>query len=327
MQKTLIQIKGNDTIRGLFVTFTGNEHRILQAMTTETIEQPFEVRLIEASEWKQTVHNHNFFEIVSIIEGKGLHIINGIPFDYRRDNLFVLNPDDHHEFEIGEPTKFLYIRFTKMYLKASGTAIITINHHWAQKIEYMLINNACKGGCILQDESDISFTNSLIECIVREISNKKSFGEEIIMQSVVLLLQVVIRNMEIKTELSRSVSKQKKLILEIIHYLQQNIYQPELLSVDNLANVFHLSSVYVSEYFKKHTGGSLKKFITEYRITLVKNRLLTSDLQINEIAYELGFNNDAYLIRLFREQTGVTPAAFRKNHLYAAELSSEKSSE
>lgn len=248
-----------------------------------------------------------------------MHIINGIPFDYRSQNLFVLNPDDHHEFEIDEPSQFLYIRFTKMYLKTSGMAIITISHNWAQKIEYMLNNNACKGGCILQDENDITFTNSLIDCIVREIVNKKSFGEEIIMQSVVLLLQVVIRNMEIKTELSRSVSKQKQLILEIIHYIQKNICQPELLSVDNLANVFHLSSVYVSEYFRKHTGGSLKKFITEYRITLIKSRLLSSDLQINEIAYELGFNNDAYLIRLFREQTGVTPAAFRKNHLLSSE--------
>lgn len=43
---------------------------LLRVMKTETIEQPFEVRLIEAREWKQAVHNHNFFEIVSIIGGR-----------------------------------------------------------------------------------------------------------------------------------------------------------------------------------------------------------------------------------------------------------------
>jgi AraC-like DNA-binding protein len=37
-----------------------------------------------------------------------------------------------------------------------------------------------------------------------------------------------------------------------------------------------------------------------------------TDLRVSEIAYESGFRDPAYFSRVFREQVGVTPTAFRR---------------
>lgn len=46
-------------------------------------------------------------------------------------------------------------------------------------------------------------------------------------------------------------------------------------------------------------------------IDKAKNLLLTTDLSINEIAYQLGFTYPGYFNRLFKNKTGQTPLAFR----------------
>ncbi len=73
--------------------------------------------------------------------------------------------------------------------------------------------------------------------------------------------------------------------LKIIHHVQANIYKPELLKAEFIANTFQISVNYLSEYFKKHTGETLQNYITNYKLKLVETRLLHSDMRINEIAF------------------------------------------
>src|SRR5690606_30950423 len=72
--------------------------------------------------------------------------------------------------------------------------------------------------------------------------------------------------------------------LPLLHYIHENIYDPEKIIASSIADHFNISKTYVSEYFKKHTGASMQRYILEYKIALAEIRLKHSDMKVNEIA-------------------------------------------
>ena len=63
--------------------------------------------------------------------------------------------------------------------------------------------------------------------------------------------------------------------------------------------------------FKKETGVTLTKYLMNLRINYAKSLLQTTSKSILEISIEVGYDSVNYFIRIFRENTGVTPLQFR----------------
>lgn len=82
-------------------------------------------------------------------------------------------------------------------------------------------------------------------------------------------------------------------------------------TVKYLANKVHLSSSYLSDLLKKETGKNAQEHIHFYLIENAKSMLLNSEKNINEIAYQLGFEYPQYFNKLFKKKTGTTPMEFR----------------
>lgn len=85
----------------------------------------------------------------------------------------------------------------------------------------------------------------------------------------------------------------------------------ELPTVKLLAAQVHLSPGYLSDILKKETGRNAQDLIHYYLIEEAKTRLLNSDLNINEIAYAMGFEYPQYFTKLFKQKTGKTPVEYR----------------
>jgi AraC family L-rhamnose operon regulatory protein RhaS len=98
----------------------------------------------------------------------------------------------------------------------------------------------------------------------------------------------------------------------ILMYIRQHIYRPEDLTIEHLASTFHYAPAYISLFFKKQTGESLKQYIVRHKVKLIEARLLYSQLTLTEIADEFGYTDESHLCKQFRKYTGTTPTAFRK---------------
>ncbi|WP_374726355.1 helix-turn-helix domain-containing protein [Mucilaginibacter pocheonensis] len=91
------------------------------------------------------------------------------------------------------------------------------------------------------------------------------------------------------------------------------------LSEDNLvlrrpsdyAEKLHITTGYLNDVIKKTTGSSVTYWIHQEVSIRSKHALYHTDLDIKEIAYQLGFRDHVYFIRLFRKLNGVSPLKFR----------------
>lgn len=88
----------------------------------------------------------------------------------------------------------------------------------------------------------------------------------------------------------------------------------EKIYLEDVAASLGLSPTYLSRLFKKETGGCLQDFVNEERIFRAANLLLYSELSLPEIANYVGFPNQSYFGKIFKQVNGMTPRAFRDRY-------------
>nr|WP_315215618.1 response regulator [uncultured Duganella sp.] len=96
------------------------------------------------------------------------------------------------------------------------------------------------------------------------------------------------------------------------------------LIADNLATLPGLAEIArsvgtyrekLSQIFREQTGMTVFAFIREARIRRGEELLRDTDMDVQDIALLIGFNNAGNFATAFRERTGITPSAFRtSNH-------------
>lgn len=95
------------------------------------------------------------------------------------------------------------------------------------------------------------------------------------------------------------------------YFSEQNVELNGLPSVKYFAEKLSLTPNYLSDYLKKISGFSTQEFIQRTVISEAKIRLLNNKgKSINQIAYELGFDNPSYFTRLFKKRVGKTPSEY-----------------
>lgn len=96
----------------------------------------------------------------------------------------------------------------------------------------------------------------------------------------------------------------------VISYMQDNYAHP--LTLQELAQQAYLSPPYFCHFFHKATGMSPIAYLNSYRIQRAAQMLAQQDTSIAQIAMEVGFDNQSYFIRKFREHKRVSPREYRR---------------
>jgi AraC-like DNA-binding protein len=86
----------------------------------------------------------------------------------------------------------------------------------------------------------------------------------------------------------------------------------EEVSAIDFARELNMSGTQFSRFFRRATGNTFTDFLNQIRVNRACQLLSTSDRQITQICYEVGFNNVANFNRRFLEVKGMTPRAYRQ---------------
>ncbi len=95
------------------------------------------------------------------------------------------------------------------------------------------------------------------------------------------------------------------------NFINQHIH--EKISLSNMAKLCNISTSYFSKLFSKENLGSLTDYVNHVKVDRAKELLHSTDWPIRTIADKLGFDDCGYFIKVFKQDTGKTPSAFRKN--------------
>ncbi|MFF2886469.1 response regulator [Paenibacillus sp. NPDC057967] len=96
------------------------------------------------------------------------------------------------------------------------------------------------------------------------------------------------------------------------HYL-------ETMTLQQVADIVHVSKNYFSILFKKVTGHNFIDYVITLRIQRAKELLAGSELKVYEVAELSGFNDVKYFSKLFKKMTGQSPVDYREQKLHKAD--------
>ncbi|GAA3329867.1 hypothetical protein GCM10020331_080090 [Ectobacillus funiculus] len=103
----------------------------------------------------------------------------------------------------------------------------------------------------------------------------------------------------------------KSPIREALQYVNNNLSRQ--ISLKDVAGTVHLNPSYFSVLFKEQTRLTFSEYLTRKKgCRPLKKLLLTTNLPIEEVAQETGYQTAKYFIKLFKEYEGITPSKYRK---------------
>ena len=105
------------------------------------------------------------------------------------------------------------------------------------------------------------------------------------------------------------------LVQKIKDSIVEMIQNSELVNVKSsvyLADKLSYSYGYLSNLFSEVTYTSIENYIILQKIEYAKQLIVSSDLSLTEIAFQLNYSSMAHLSTQFKNVTGITPSAFQR---------------
>lgn len=169
---------------------------------------------------------------------------------------------------------------------------------------------------IISEQSDINFSPES-QLLFKELPVLKKSDVEANIRMISYIcnyrMSSVLSNMD-KSQVSiapfKRINKYSSIIQPALNYIEDN-YQHNI-KLTMLASLCDISPSYFSKLFKRTTNQNLVNYINNLRIEKAKHLLLTTNKPIGTIAFETGFEDSGYFIKVFKVATGVTPAAYRE---------------
>lgn len=255
----------------------------------------------ETDFWEHPLHNHNHFEIIYIAKGEGVHHLNKRLVSYKAGHLYLLGPEDEHEFIVFERTRFIYFKFTNFYL---DTKDVDNPSNWNRDVDLILNTKASSTGNILKYKKDRKLVEHLLGLIVSEYERNEVLSKKIIFQFFKGLVLIIKRNLLKDSKLKPHIKRATNTTEELLEYIEVNIYNPKLLKQKEIANHFNLSPNYIGIFFKEKVGTSFKKYIQEYRFGLLQQRLKNGQSSTKQLALDFGFTDESHLHKFVKSYSG-----------------------
>jgi AraC family L-rhamnose operon regulatory protein RhaS len=101
-----------------------------------------------------------------------------------------------------------------------------------------------------------------------------------------------------------------RLAVDVIYYLQSSYNQK--ITIEKLSEEFHTNRTTLLTDFKKYTGQSVNRYLTQLRINMASTLLRETELPVDEICERTGFNDISYFSKAFKKNLSYTPSEYRK---------------
>lgn len=235
-------------------------------------------------------HGRIDYQIICVTEGEGEFLVSGEKVTVGKGGIVIYPPNVRQDyfFSKSKNSSYCWIHFT-------GSGVEKL-------LESLNLNTGT-----LQINNSFDFLNTCKE-ITFECQIKAINYEMYISGLLISLLSKISRLVEKPNIKNKNLIK----VLKVMHTQYKND-----LTNDDYAKLCNLSKYHFIRVFKNNTGMTPHAYKAHLLIDKAKSLLSTTDLNINEIAEILAFDDAMYFSRIFKKFTGMSPTDFRNGQEFS----------
>lgn len=247
-------------------------------------------------------HRVQFHHLIYITEGVGTHFIDFNDYPYQVGSFVFINRYQVHAFDFDNQPKGLMLLFTQEFLDSIRISIrvpvFASGFHAASKTPVFTVDHELKKSC------EVLLTE------IRNINGKKPYDP--------LIFQLLFTSLILKLHRERSDTYGHQLSearrLQFSRYL--SLVEDNFLSTRDAAvyaDMMGMTYKTLNQLCKQATRQTPKQLIDAHTILEAKRRLAIENIQVTQLAYELGFEEVSNFIKYFKKHTLMTPHQFKES--------------
>lgn len=258
----------------------------------------------ESKEFGEMAHYHEYIELLYGIDCDIEVWINGNIYPFKTGDLIIINSMEAHQLKfLMNKNDYIVIKFSPQQLYTSEQSVY--------EIKYLLpftLNDFSSDRRISADVIKDTTVPDSIRTIYSEWE-EKSYGYELairthIFQIILWLLRYWNKtNPELLTNINLP-----PVLAKALGFISQNLSN---VTASDVANFCGYSYTYFSEIFKNSMHVNFRDYLLRARINEAEKLLLTTDMDITDIALSTGFSTASHFIKQFKTVKGTTPTKFR----------------
>jgi AraC-like DNA-binding protein len=268
-------------------------------------ETSFLARRIVMPYFDAPLHYHPEYELTLIVEGNGKRFVGDSIENFEAGDLVLLGSNLPH-FWRSDKT------FAENKESFSEAIIIQFSTDFVKDILEKLPE--CKSiiSMLNLSKSGIKFSQSfkpILEKIIEEQGIKRLI-------SLIDLLESLSQKTDYQLLASEHFNikpddAENERMRKILEFTLDN-FQNDI-SIHAVAEITHLTVPSFCRYFKSRTRKTYVDYLNEIRVSHARKLLINNELGISQVGLECGFQNLSHFHRIFKNQVGVTPLAYRRS--------------
>lgn len=257
------------------------------------------------------LHTHDYIELAYIVEGRFHQRIMGKDICFKKGELCLIDKNcPHQDFLEEDESIILFIGLANEIFDE-----VMVRNIGEERILNFLQTSLMKQKDIQQylhfkpkSQEDEALEPHLLQ-LVTELSTN-DVAAAYICKGVIMR---IMHHISSKYEFNLSNDERKKMkwliFEEVTDYISVNYRQ---ITVKDLADRFHFNEDYFNRLFKEKTGGTYLEYLQEVRLKQAYRLLRSTDISVEEVAEQVGYQNKGYFYKIFVEKYKMTPAKTRK---------------
>ncbi len=249
-------------------------------------------------------HSHPFFEIYFFISGHNRVVVDGLDVLLSKGNVLIFPPNVMHrniQIDALVPYERFYLYATRDFLNTISTADYDI----PETLEKITREDHY---CFLIREDDLEELVLLADQVIAG-SDLQSPSDRLINRYQFSTLLARALGMITSADVMAQ-SLYSSTMGSLIRFI--NLHAAEPLSLDDLADRFHVNKYYLLREFKNYTGISIHQYIIIRRIQ-VSQDMIRLGTKPKEACFQCGFTDYSSYYRAFRARVGKSPEQYRQS--------------
>lgn len=241
------------------------------------------------SYWTYPQHGHNYFEMEIIMDGAGIHTLNGVTYSVSKGDAYLVTPVDFHEIKASSPIELFNVSFDEICL--------------SENLQAFLYTADFEKRCRF-DGDDYERLIMALELLQRECEADSLCINQLLDYLVKRFILRGGKQNDCFAKQEQLTGMQKAVAYIALHFREE-------ITLENLSEISGYSPTYFSELFRKFTGEGYIERVTALRINYAK-ALLESGLSVSNACFESGFGSLSNFLAVFKAHCGMPPSEYRK---------------
>lgn len=249
-------------------------------------------------------HTHDYVEMVYMCQGKTTHIVNGTAVELNEGELLLMNQSATHEICRAEQED---VAVNFIILPEFFSVALADMEEETPLRRFLVDCLCCKNpgpGYLLFRVSKVKPIQNLVENLLFALVDSVPYKRKVS----ALTMSMLFLQLTVHTDMLSA--PEQEAVIQALSYAESNYISG---SLTEAAELLHYDVAWLSREIKRRTGSTYTQIVQKKRLVQAAFLLRTTHRNVAEISVAVGYENISYFHRIFYQEFGMSPKAYRES--------------